>query len=480
MFFLITASLIVWRATLCPQQARAQAQGPDENAGQYQAGSQTTNPGGRPAQQDNGPSLSSVRAYSPGSIGEGRSFLLPAIQLSSYLDTNPYGASSGTGTDFLYRGSVSGSLALQWIKRKSQFNLSYAGGEMVSSRPLTAYYGSDLGKYEDFHSMTIDEQINGKRWKADLMDQFSYLPESSFGFPGFNGLAGIGQGFGTGFSANGNLLNPALVPNQSILTGNSRRLSNVSAVEVDYSMTPRSSISVSGAYGLLHYVSSGFIDTSYYVTSIGYDHSLTRRDNLGLYYSYSDISFSGLNEDIAGHSVQIAYGRRITGKLSLKLSAGPLVDVINQPAGGSVTSVFFTTYDSLQYLLHGGDLHLDYIRYTSPGSGVFFGAETNQVSAGLDHQLGRRFTGSIDFGYAQNRALSGSGGVIPGSRFNTWQGGASLSRLLGRTMTLFVSYQFQRETANAPVCLGAQCEGAFLRHIASIGFSWKGRAIALR
>ncbi len=476
MCLLITASLIVGRATYCAQQGGAQTQGPDDNAGQYKAGSQTTNPAQRPAQQDNGPSLSSVRAYSPGSVGEERSFLLPAIQISSYLDTNPNGASDGTGTDILYRGSVSGSLALQRINRRSQFNLSYAGGEIMSSRPLTTYYGNNLGKFESFHSLTIDEQINGKRWKTDLMDQFSYLPESSFGFPGFNGLPGFAQGFGTGFN---NVLNPSLVPNQSILTGNSRPISNVSAVEVDYSITPRSSISASGAYGLLHYFTSGFIDSNYYMTSIGYDRSLTPRDNMGLYYTYSDINFNGLYEDIAGHSVQIAYGRRITGKLALKLSGGPLVSVINQPTGGSVTNIFFSTFDSLQYLLHRGDIHLDYVRYISPGSGVLYGAETDQVTGGIGHQLGRRFKGSMDFGYAQNRALSGSGGVIPGSKFNTWQGGASLSRLLGRTMSFFVSYQFQRETANAPTCPGGQCEGAFLRHIASIGFSWRGRPIAL-
>jgi len=472
-------SLMTWRATFCPLPVAAQTRAVAKNASQSQAEIPPANSKPRAWSLNDAQSLSGVKKYVPGPIGNDRSFLLPSIQFSSYADSDPYGISSG-GTKVDYRGSATWSLALQKIDRKSQFKLAYAGGEIVSSRPLTGAYSSGTGKYEDFHSLTIDEEIKGARWTSSFLDEFSYLPESSFGFPGFNGLSGPGANFGAGYGPNGNPINPALIPNQSILTGSTRRLSNVAVAEIGYSITPRSSVSASEAYGLLHYVSSGFINTIYSFASVGYNHVLTRRDEAGLSYSYNDIRFGGLAGNIAGHSVQVTYGKQFTDALSLNLSAGPLVNVIRQPLGDSVTRIFFSTDDSLRYQLHRGRLHLDYIRYTSPGAGVLFGAETDQITGGLDHQVSRRFNGAVSAGYAWNKSLAGRGGVIPGSSFRSLEGGATLSRQLSRTMSLFVSYQIQRETADVSVCLDAQCGRTFLRHVASVGINWQGRAIAFR
>jgi len=331
-------------------------------------------------------SLSGIRAYTPGHAGEERSFLLPSLQITGNWDSNPFYQPGGSSE--LYVGTGAWSLGLQRIKRRSQLRLSYAGGEIVSSRPLPSNYGTDLGKYETYQSLSFGYEYNGLRWKSILMDQFSFLPESSFGFSGFNGLPGFGAGLGIPISPSGIPLSNGLVANQSILTGYSRRISNVSAAETDYSFTPRTSLSMSGSYGILQYISSGFYDTNYYGGSIGLDHLLTRRDQLGLAYAYEYIGFAGMSQNIEIHSAQIAYGRKLTGQLSLKLSAGPMLDIINQPGGPSVTRIFASTSDSLRFLLRGGNLHLNYIRYTSPGAGFFLGSRNGPGFRGV------RLTGS--------------------------------------------------------------------------------------
>lgn len=482
-YFLITASLILLCGVPCWQRAFAQnpetgaPSGPQGDASQSQADNQQQGPGQARNLQENTVSLSGIRAYTPGPTGEERSFLLPSLQITGVWDSNPYYQPGGSKE--LYVGTGAWSLDLQRIKRRSQLNLSYAGGEIVSSRPLPSNFGTDLGKYETYQSLQLGYEYNGLRWKSILMDQFSFLPESSFGFSGFNGLPGFGAGLGIPISPNVTPLNNVLAPNQSILTGYSRRISNVSAAEADYSFTPRTSLSMSGSYGILQYISSGFYDTNYYGGSIGLDHLLTRRDQLGLAYDYENINFLGMGEYIETHSVQIAYGRKITGKLSLKLSAGPMLNIINQPGGPSVTSVFASTSDSLLYLLRGGDLHSNYTRSTSPGAGVFFGAETDQVTGGFSHRLSRRYFFSLDGGYAHNKSLSGVGIILNGSTFDTVQGGATLSTSLGERMSFFMSYQLQQQSTNTSVCTAGQCGRSFLRNVASVGINWHGRPIPI-
>jgi hypothetical protein len=480
---LITTSLILWLAVLSPQHAFAQSLAADApsaqqgNPAQAQTGNQQQGPGQVRAPQENAVSLSGIRAYTPGPTGEERSFLLPSLQITGNWDSNPYYQPGGPSE--LYVGTGAWSLGLQRIKRRSQLNLSYAGGEIVSSRPLPSSFGTNLGKYETYQSLELAYEYNGLRWKSTLMDQFSFLPESSFGFSGFTGLPGFGAGLGLPISPSGTPLSNGLVPNQSILTGYTRRIGNVSAAETDYSFTPRTSLSMSGSYGLLQYISSGLYDTDFYGGSIGLDHLLTRRDQLGLAYQYEYIGFAGLSQNIEIHSAQIAYGRKLTGKLSLKLSAGPMLDIINQPVGPSTTRIFASTSDSLRYLLQGGDLHLNYIRYTSPGAGVFFGAETDQVSAGLSHRILRRYFFSLDAGYAQNKSLSGVGIIINDSKFNTVQGGVTLSTALGERMSFFMSYRIQQQSADTSVCAAGQCGRSFLRNFATVGINWHGRPIPI-
>jgi hypothetical protein len=480
---LITVTLILWLGLLCPQHASAQRLGtgtpatPQGNASGSQTGNQQSSSNQARTLQESTVSLSGIRGYTPGSTGEERSFLLPSLQVTGYWDSNPYYQPGGSTE--LYVGTGAWSLALQRIKRRSQFNLSYAGGEIVSSRPLPSNFGTGMGKYQTYQSFSFGYVYNGLRWKSILMDQFSFLPESSFGFPGFTGLPGFGPGLGIPNSPSETPLSNGLVPSQSILTGYSRRISNVSAAEADYSFTPRTSLSMSGSYGILQYISSGFYDTNYYWGSIGLNHLLTRRDQLGLSYAYENIGFPGMSQNIETHLAQISYGRRITGKLSLKLSAGPMLDIISQPVGPSVTKVFASTSDSLRYLLRAGDLHLSYIRYTSPGSGVFLGAETGEVDAGVSHRLLRRFYGSLDASYAQNKSLTGEGVVINGSKFNTVGGGATLSTDLGERVSFFMSYQIQQQSSNTLACGDGQCGSSFVRNIATVGINWHGPPILL-
>ena len=482
-FLLIAALLILWRGMLTPKHALAQSLATDApsaqqgNTGQSQTGNQRRGSNQVSTPQENTVSLSGIRAYTPGPTGEERSFLLPSLQITGYWDSNPYYQPGGSRE--LYVGTGAWSLALQRIKRRSQLNLSYAGGEIASSRPLPANFGTGLGKYETYHSLGFGYEYNGLRWKSTLMDQFSFLPESSFGFSGFSGLPGFGAGLGLPISPSGTPLSSGLVPNQSILTGYSRRISNVSAAEADYSFTPRTSLSMSGSYGILQYISSGFYDTNFYGGSIGLDHQLTRRDQLGLAYAYEHIGFAGMRQYIETHSAQIAYGRKLTGKLSLKLSAGPMLDIIDQPSGGSVTRILASTSDSLHYQLRRGNLHLGYLRYTSPGAGVFLGAETDQVTGGFSHRILRRYFFSLDGGYAQNKSLSGVGIIINGSTFNTVQGGATLSTSLGEYISFFMGYQVQQQSANTSVCTAGQCGRTFLRNIVTVGINWHGRPIPI-
>ena len=147
-FLLIAALLILWRGMLTPKHALAQSLATDApsaqqgNTGQSQTGNQRRGSNQVSTPQENTVSLSGIRAYTPGPTGEERSFLLPSLQITGYWDSNPYYQPGGSRE--LYVGTGAWSLALQRIKRRSQLNLSYAGGEIASSRPLPANFGTDF------------------------------------------------------------------------------------------------------------------------------------------------------------------------------------------------------------------------------------------------------------------------------------------------------------------------------------------------
>jgi hypothetical protein len=268
-------------------------------------------------------------------------------------------------------------------------------------------------------------------------------------------------------------LNPALLPNQTILTGFAPRISNTVVGQIADSVTRRTAITFAASYGLLHYQGAGFDNFGQVEILTGVDHALSGRDSIAVIYGGSRIEYSSLGESVLSNSGQIAYARTVTGRLALEASAGPQVwNLTGQPTDRGYHTDWTTT-ESLKYRLSKTDLSLSYYRGVTGGGGVVVGTTTNVVQANVGRSLTRSLRGNLTVGYAANAYLQG-----PGSYKSEIFGG-TLNHKIGQDTELSFGYTVTHQSTPS-TCTGPGCSSSGLRQTASVGFSWDPRPVRVR
>lgn len=398
---------------------------------------------------------------------QGRNYIVPALQVFAYGDSNRTISTSGQpGTELA--GTVVARLAVQHVTRTSQLTLDYMGGGLFYARE------SDLNS--TLHQFGITQAFTGRRWALVLNDRAGYMPESSFGFGGFGSLgSGIPGGFG---SSLGNL-GPAFSSEATLVTGRGYRIDNTTTAEVQYVASPRSTFTATAAYGLLRFEEGGLVDSDHRIFAGGYNYNLTRRDTLGVTYGVSLFHFRGSNRGFDDHFVQLVYGRRITGRLAFELAGGPQLDIFKNSLTSSTRHYFWNLHSSLRYRWPRSDLEISYGRYTSSGSGLLYGAETDQVGVSASRRFTRNWSGSFSPGYARNTNLEQTTAAGTSVDFNSYYAGFGLQRALGRYADLSLNYTFQGQKTDSTDPLGAMINSTLTRHTFGLGFSWHGRQLAM-
>jgi len=394
-----------------------------------------------------------------------RNFLLYSFNFYAGGDTNPQ--SFGNNSAPTAQNSVGTELAFHRLWQRYELTTQYSGnGIFYSSRP-------DLNT--TFHDFAVSQKFAWGRWKMLVDDQASYSPDARGTNSSFGNLpSGLGGAINNGLLN----LNPLHVPNQSILTVRAPRISNTVVGELDYTASPRSTLTLSGSYGLLHFLDSGFIDGSNLGFRTGYGYLLTHRDTVSLSYGATLFRFdSGISLD--SHTVYLSYGRRIGGRLLFEVSGGPQVTLLHGFATGSKTLNSWSLNTSVHYRLSRSDLSLSYLRAVTGGSGVLLGAQTHQVQASLSRQLSRVWSGSVDVAYARNETLAPLAATSGNRIYDNWGGGFRLSRPVGHYAEMYFAYSAQRQTTQVPGCVGAACGLVGLRQVFGIGFNFRSRPVQI-
>src|SRR5258708_5428403 len=146
---------------------------PDLNGDQ-----QDTNQDAQTMRPDNGP-VSGVQAPTLGTSELRHSYWVPGIQYSNMTQSNslsPAVNSSWTTTNYL-----SGHLGLLEAWSHALLSANYSGGGFYSNDPVQGN--------GQFHRLASAFEIDQRRWQALFIDQFSYLPQSPFGFGGTSDLS---------------------------------------------------------------------------------------------------------------------------------------------------------------------------------------------------------------------------------------------------------------------------------------------------
>jgi hypothetical protein len=401
---------------------------------------------------------------------ERHSYWVPGVSYYNFIQSNDQ--SQGGGSGWTSSNYLAGNLSLLENWSRSQLAVNYSGGGNFST-------DSSVGNGW-FQQVGATQTVTWERVQLTLLDQFSYLPQSQFGFGAGTGLAqpGIGGSLGVGSTGVG----LGLDPSQSIFTAIGPRYSNTFGTQVNYQLSARSSVTIGGVYSLLRFSQAGNIESDNYIGNAGYNYQITRKDTLGLIYRYSSFHYIGIDQAIGDQIIQAAYGRKITGRLALQLTGGPDIThfrLVLQGTNGKTRSVSGSGSATITYVIPKGNLSLSYFHGVTSGSGVFLGATSDQITGSASRKLTRVWSGDAHAGYARNRnAQTAQGTANP--NFDTVFAGASVARALGRNANFSLGYTAYIEKANSTVCAGANCGSDFTSHQISVGLSWHTRPFVLR
>lgn len=407
--------------------------------------------------------LTGVQNTTLGTVASEHSYWIPGLQYGNTIQNNGYGSQSGWSITNYLSGNV--SLLRAW--RSAQLSLNYSGGGTLSNGPQ----GNGF-----FHQLGFDQAFEWERWQVQFLDQFSYLPESQFGFGAGSNLPIPGINGSPGQSSSG--LGAGIGPNDTIFAARGPRYNNSFTTQVSYQLSPRSSVNVAGSYGILRFIDKGNTDSNDVIANAGYNYQITKKDTIGLSYRFSQFSYVGNPQRIDDHLISVAYGRKITGRMALQTYGGPEIATFAKPLGKQNRRISGAGGATLSYQLSKNALDLRYSRGVSGGSGVFVGAVTDQIQAGLSRNFGRAWQGRLQFGYAHNKGVGGAQTIAAaGQSYNSWFGGGGLSRSLGPNASFSVGYTARIQTTSVSPCPAGGCSTT--QHQIAMTLQWHTRPLVL-
>jgi hypothetical protein len=370
-----------------------------------------------------------------------------------------------------------GNFTLLKAWTRSQFSVNYSVGEFVSSgnNSGTVGPGSSGTSSGTTQQLVLSENYQSTRWLFQVLDQFSYLPTSNFGYgAGTNlGIAGVGGSLGSVIPGFGN----TNVVNQSIYGTNGPIYDNTGALQATYQLTSRSSVTLAGDYSILRFTEPGNIDSDIILGSLGYNYNVSRNDTLGIVYRFAGYHFQGLSQAYGTHYVSLAYSKKITGKWALQFLAGPEITTYRIPIGTDTHQIGLSVTGNVTYGTKNGSISGGYTHGLSNGSGVLVGSNLDQVTFTLSRRLSRVWSGNVNAGYAHNSALAGSGQFSPS--YNSFYGGAGVSRPLGRNFNLGLAYSAYISRNGLANCTGPNCTVSTTTNTINLSLQWHTRPFVL-
>jgi hypothetical protein len=338
---------------------------------------------------------------------------------------------------------VGGEVSYDRSWQENRFAISYLGG-------ATLYEPNALHPAAMYHALSLEQDFGWKRLKLSLIDQFSYSPESLFGGAGIGGpglLSETGQ-------AVSSTLTPSYASGSSILTGQTRLVSNSALAQIAYNFSPRSSFTVTGDYGLLDYAAGGYISSHDYVVGGGYNHMLTPKDTLAVTYTFSQDLFTGTPQKLAMQQINLAYSHVVTERIAFQVAGGPEFLTFHDYTPSVPAAITWSVNAGVEYRLRRTNFGATYTHGANAGSGVFFGSISQTAGGSVTHQFSRFLVGAVDAGYSFNHNLEPTTAAT--NNFNNWYASASVGRQLGRFTHLSINYGAQQQPYNG-VCPVASC-----------------------
>jgi len=407
-----------------------------------------------------------------------RSMLLGGIEGSESLDSN-IGSDARPALHSVTRGL--GALTVQRLWSRYQLAGAYVGG--------VGYYNRNGNGIQQIHELQGQQTILWRTGQLAVRDSFSYLPEGSFGYGSYGGaggfqlgLGGLGTGMGmvgSGFGGQGGILGST----QYGSLGQAPRLTNVSVVDVVEALSPRSSVTAAGSYGLVHFEGApqGFINSQQLGAQLGYSYQISPKDQLALSYGFQDFHFPSAvgAENVTANVVQGMYGHRVSGRMDFVLGAGPQWTHFSVPMGSSGSRLSIAGRASLRYRFRQTSTALSFERFNNNGSGFFAGATSNIARFNLERPITRKLSAVADLGFAHNQRLQSSTLGVAATSYNYAFAGFALREQFGYNWGAFLGYQWNDQIFDTCPIAGTFCNRIAVRHVLTLGVDWHFRPIRI-
>ena len=450
------------------------------------------------------PPISGLDTPGLGKRGTPMSYLQYGAHLSESVDSNVDDTLGGSSVHTITTGL--GSLALQRLWQNYDLALDYVGG--------VGYYNLSRVGLKQIQQFDVDQRVRWKRGQLGIRDSFSYLPEGNFA-GAYGALNLLGEEVGGGSFSGSNVLmggttfgSLAQIP----------RITNLALVDAVENLTPKSAITASGGYGLVHYTGDnpetqgiGFLGSTQLTGQVGYDRIFGKHDQAAIVYAYQNFAFASPAAPVSAfhtNLIQLMWGHRISGRMDFLLAAGPQLTSLTVSTAEN-TRLTVSGRAQLRYRFRDATTELSFNRYTTSGSGLFAGARTNVGRLGVSKPLNRVYTLFLDAGYSANAreqslteaqllecSIAAIGQDVPpcpgtvANKYSYGFAGAGIHRQIGHDLRVFASYQFNYLSFDTSFCTnqavgstpGAAlppCNRIAQRHVGAVGLNWTPRPIRI-
>jgi hypothetical protein len=128
----------------------------------------------------------------------------------------------------------------------------------------------------------------------------------------------------------------------------------------------------------------------------------------------------------------------------------------------------------LRYKFAHSSLVTSYEKFTSSGSGIFAGSETQVARLGYTRPLGRTWEFYGDMGYSHNKKLQPSNSGASAGSYDDGSAIAVFRKHLGREYEFFAAYRFSELAFDQTTCFANSntCGRYSQRHSGTIGVQW--------
>jgi len=435
-------------------------------------------------QEQAGATYSTAGMWRPSAEPLLRNYLLLGVTANESVQYAPANNYSGPyQADSITR--LFGSLDYLRTNGRSQTMIDYRGGGFF-------FLNSDFpSSSNQVQQLTAQQHFSWHRTKLSLADSLSNFPGGEFGAGFFGGATAYNLGLPPGSLPAGGNVSDFLGFNTFGGLGHANYLTNVALADVTQEVTPRSSLTFTGAYAFTDHIGNqDFINSKQASAAASYNYQLTPRSTIGGFYGYQDIRFIG-GDQIMTNTVQGTFQHRISSTSGFALGGGPEFIRFSGPIVFTIGSIVISfptvehqvgasAYASFYQSIRHSTLSYSYDHQVTSGSGLFAGASSDIAQFSFSRPISRVWAADFEAGFVRLSTVGNASGGILGNSYSYGFLGAGVQRRFGKSFSFYASYQFNDENFDNSSCgVTFNCTGLVQRHVAVAGISWRSRPVVL-